>query len=326
MRKILIGLMMILALSCGLACAEVCFRTGEFIYTGLRGREVNVIFDRTRASAEGTLYVVDEQNQVLGQRKVNAGEEIGTITITVPQDAPAMQTLSLVLARGGGVELQGTFLLAADSREDDGVRQGPTDQMKIAITFDAAYTPGRLAALLDVLDKYQAKCTFFLQGDFVKGYPNWTAEIMRRGHEVGNHTMHHPDDMREIGNEKIYWEILQCNEAIEAVTGQPVTLYRPPSGHYSYRDRAIGRGLGCEMILWTFDSMDGFLDTSTRETVWNALIQKSEPGAIILMHIYGYYTPEILDQYLPLMQAQGYEFVTVSDLLGLIAGAEEPAE
>ena len=326
MRKTFIGLLIILLLSCAVACAEVCFRPAEFIYAGLRGRDVNVMFDRTRSSAEETLCVLDEQDQVLGQRRVYAGEPYGVISVSVPQDAPAMQTLRLMLLRNGNEELQGTFLLAADTKELDGVRQGPTDQKKIAITFDAAYGPGKLNQLLNVLDKFGAKCTFFLQGDFVTGHPDWTAEIARRGHELGNHTMHHPDDMREIGDEQIYWEISQCNEAIEAITGKPVTLYRPPSGYYSYRDRAIGRGLGCEMILWTFDSMDGFLDTSTRETVWNALIRKSEPGAIILMHIYGYYTPEILDQYLPLMQAQGYEFVTVSNLLGLTAGEEEPAE
>ena len=326
MRRILMGLVTILLLSRAAASAEACFRPAQLIYASLRGREVNVMFDRTRSSAEGTLYVLDEQDQVLGQRRVSSGEPYGTITLAVPQDAPAMQTLRLYLYRDGNSELQGTFLLAADSRELDGVRQGPTDQMKIAITFDAAYAPGRLKDLLNVLDKYGAKCTFFLQGDFVSGYPDSTAEIHRRGHELGNHTMHHPDDMREIGDEQIYWEISQCNKAIEAVTGLPVALYRPPSGYYSYRDRGIARGLGCEMILWTFDSMDGFLETSTRETVWNTLIRNTEPGAIILMHVYGYYTPEVLDQYLPLMQARGYEFVTVSQLLGLSAGEEETAE
>ncbi len=317
MRKIWIGLVMILLFSCASARAEACFRPGAFIYAGLRGQEIDVLFDRTRSSAEGTLQVLDEQGRVLGQRRVRASDKFGMITLSVPLDAPAMQTLRLVLLRDGKSEPQGEYLFAADSSQDDGVRQGPTDQKRIAITFDAAYGLGQLNALLDVLDQYQVKCTFFLQGDFVVGHPDLTAEIDRRGHELGNHTMHHPDDMREIGDEQIYWEISECSAAIEAVTGKPVTLYRPPSGYYTYRDRAIARGLGCEMILWTFDSLDGFLQTSSRETVWASMIRKSVPGAIILMHIYGYYTPEILSHYLPTMQAQGYEFVTVSELLGL---------
>ena len=227
-----------------------------------------------------------------------------------------------VFQSGGERELQTEFLLAVDTKGADGIRQGSGDQKKIAITFDAAYGDGQLDALLDVLDKHNAKCTFFLQGDFVTAFPDLTAEIFRRGHELANHTMHHPNDVREIDNEQIYREINDCNQAIEAITGRPVTLYRPPSGYSSYRDRAISRGLGCEVILWTFDSLDGFLTTSTRETVWNAMTRQSVPGAIILMHIYGYYTPEVLDHYLPMMQAQGYSFVTVSDLMGYPAGED----
>ena len=195
------------------------------------------------------------------------------------------------------------------------MRRGSPDKKRIALTFDAAWGPGRLTDLLDVLDRHHARCTFFLQGGFVTRYPDLTAEIHRRGHELGNHSMYHPGDMRQESDERIYLEINACNQAIQAVTGEPVALYRPPCGYYSYRDRAICRALGCEMILWTFDSLDGFLESSTQETVWNALTRHSAPGAIILMHVYGYYNPEILDEYLPMMQARGYDFVTVSELL-----------
>ncbi len=321
MRKIVSVLAFILALClCAPALAAVCFETESKVVPALRGQNTYVVVCRTRASEAGTLQVVTAQGEVLGQKKVSSGEDYTTVTIAVPEDAPAMQALRLLFIRDGESEEQGEFYLAADSRDHDGVRQGPADEKKIAITFDAAYGPGRLSDLLDVLDKYNAKCTFFLQGDFVTAFSDLTLEIDRRGHEVANHTMHHPDDIRQVSNDYAYWEIDQCNKAIESVTGKPVTLYRPPSGYCSYRDRAIARGLGCEVILWTFDSMDGFLETSTRETVWNALTKKSEPGAIILMHIYGYWTPEILDEYLPMMQEEGYEFVTVSEL---IYGSEE---
>lgn len=68
------------------------------------------------------------------------------------------------------------------------------------------------------------------------------------------------------------------------------------------------------MILWTFDSLDGFAD-STRERVINTLYRKSEPGAVILMHTYGRHTISVLKEYVPALQAEGYEFVTVTELM-----------
>lgn len=168
-------------------------------------------------------------------------------------------------------------------------------------------------SLPDLLDKHNVKCTFFLQGEMIRSYPEAATEIYTRGHELANHSMFHPN-MKEVSDQTIYNEITRCNARIEGITGKPVTLYRPPSGYYTYRDRAIGRALGCEMILWTFDSMDGFTD-STYDRVWKAMTAKSEPGAIILMHIYGKHTLTVLDAYIPMMQEQGYEFVTVTGLM-----------
>ena len=92
--------------------------------------------------------------------------------------------------------------------------------------------------------------------------------------------------------------------------------------------------MGCEMILWTFDSLDGFYDSS-RERVMNALYKKSEPGAVILMHTYGRHTVSALEEYVPALQAQGYEFVTVTQIMpeggildgkGVMRAPEDPAQ
>ncbi len=173
--------------------------------------------------------------------------------------------------------------------------------------------------LLDLLDRFGVRCTFFLQGDYLRHQPEKAALIARRGHELANHSMNHPD-MRQISDDKILREIRECNEIIEEVTGQRVRYYRPPSGWYTHRDRAICRALGCEMVLWTFDSLDGtFPERSTPYTeldVTRAMERGTRPGAIILMHIYGRHTLQVLERYIPAMQAQGYEFVTVGELLG----------
>ena len=120
--------------------------------------------------------------------------------------------------------------------------------------------------------------------------------------------------MRDAEDERIYAHISMSMELIGEAAGQPVTLFRPPYGFSTYRDQAIAHALGCESIFWTFDSMDGFAEQE-EEQILRRLMEKSEPGAIILMHIYGQYTLQVLDRYIPAMQEQGYEFVTVTELL-----------
>ncbi len=314
MRKIFLWtLLMLLALTTT-AFATTYYEFCEPGYVGLYGRELNLNFERVRSGGgSATLLLLDESGAVLGQRKVDGQKKTGIIRIAITEEMPIGQTVQLVLEKDGVRTVQDECLLAADAARRDGLRIVETDEKKIAITFDTAGGLGLLPALLDTLDELDIKCTFFIQGEIILKHREWIAETFARGHELANHSMLHPD-MREASNQIIYKEITRCNNLIEEITGQPVNLYRPPSGYYTYRDRAIGRALGCEMILWTFDSRDGFAD-STHEQIINRMMKKSEPGAIILMHVYGKHTIDVLKEYVPAMQAQGYEFVLVSDLM-----------
>jgi len=313
MRKILLWLLLCLSIF-STACAAEYYEFSQPAYAGLYGRELSIDYERSRAgSGNGVLLLLDENGNVLGQSKVNGSKTSGAIRISITEEMPLGQTVQLVLQRGDEMLLQDEALLAADAAKRDGLRRVETDEKKIAITFDTAGGLGQLPGLLDTLDALGIKCTFFLQGEIILKHREWIVQTHHRGHELANHSMLHPD-MREASNLTIHKEITRCNALIEEITGTPVTLYRPPSGYYTYRDRAIGRALGCEMILWTFDSLDGFYD-STRERIWNNLMKKSEPGAIILMHTYGRHTISILEEYVPAMQAQGYEFVIVTDLM-----------
>lgn len=290
------------------------FQFSHPAYPGLKGREAAISWSRRLAGGgNGVLLIKDDNGVVLGQANMTNEKKYGSIYIPITEDMPIGQTIHLYFQQGDKLTLQDSCLLAADSADSAGLRLVETTEKKIAITFDSANGLGKLPALLDLLDKLNAKCTFFLQGQFFTSNSEWAAEIHARGHELANHSMHHPD-MREVDYRRMYNEITGCNALIEEVTGQPVTLYRPPSGYCTYRDRAIGRALGCETILWTFDSKDGFSESS-RAQVWNNMTTQSEPGAIILMHIYGKHTISVLEEYIPMMQAQGYEFVTVTDLM-----------
>jgi peptidoglycan/xylan/chitin deacetylase (PgdA/CDA1 family) len=188
-----------------------------------------------------------------------------------------------------------------------------TQEKKLAITFVTANGAGRTENLLALLEKYGARCTFFLGGDYATRLPHLAASITAAGHETASHSLYHID-MRDAEDERIYAHISMSMELIGEAAGQPVTLFRPPYGFSTYRDQAIAHALGCESIFWTFDSMDGFADQMDIQ-ILKRMLDKSEPGAIILMHVYGQYTLAVLEQYLPRMREQGYEFVTVSELM-----------
>jgi peptidoglycan/xylan/chitin deacetylase (PgdA/CDA1 family) len=334
MRKIILWLALLMLALTATAFAAEYYRFCEPAYAGLYGRDLNLSFERVRVgSGAGTLYALDESGAILGQRRVDGQQKTGVIRIAITEEMPLGQTVRLVFEKDGEQIQQDDCLLAADAAKRDGLRIVETDEKKIAITFDTAGGLGQLPTVLDTLDKLGIKCTFFLQGEIILKHEEWVREIHARGHELANHSMTHPD-MREASNLLIHKEITRCNELIEGITGKPVTLYRPPSGYYTYRDRAIGRAMGCEMILWTFDSLDGFYDSS-RERVMNALYKKSEPGAVILMHTYGRHTVSALEEYVPALQAQGYEFVTVTQIMpeggildgkGVMRAPEDPAQ
>ncbi len=306
------------------ALAEPCFKFASSVYAGICGREVLVQYMRLRTSESGQILLAGEDGSILASEEIPAGKNGGVFTVSLDESMPAGQTLRLLFRQGENTECQDEALLAMDRLYQDGVRKVDTEEKKIALTFDTSVGIGDIYGLLELLDRYQIRCTFFLEGKFAKYHPEETAKIDACSHEIGNHSMTHPE-MREIDNDEILREINLCTKYITAVTGKPVTLYRPPAGYYSYRDRAISRALGYEMVLWTFDSGDGFSDREIYQ-ISGYMKNHTEPGAIILMHIYGKYTRSVLRDYIPSMLEKGYTFCTVTELLKDYAPPQPEAE
>lgn len=296
------------------ACAaEFAFQQDMIVK--ISGQDIRITFDRVNRNAPGgTLLLIGEDGQVLAETKVNNSQKQCSFLIPAGVVLPAMQ--QVVLARlndDGTIKPLSSATLFVDTPRHSCIARVDCEEKLIAITFDSANGVGKLYRLLDLLDRYDAKCTFFLQGQYVRLFPDDVVEIDRRGHELANHSTNHPD-MREIKENRIYSEIKTTNDLMEELIGKPIRLYRPPAGYHTERDRAISRGLGDEPIFWTFDSKDGFKESSF-ETVRRRMYNETVNGSIILMHIYGQHTLGVLDEYIPAMQAQGYRFVTVSELL-----------
>lgn len=310
--KRLLSLLLFMTLLCGCVMAEEPYFRIPAVLVVRTGSNVAINYYKTRNAPAGRLVLKDAGGKQLAASKTIVGAAEGKIVLQAGAVPDQGQVLTFWFNHDGLTELQGEILLAVDDGAP-GITRVQTDVKKIAITFDSTGSGVRADKLLDLLDRYGVKSTFFIQGGSLKVNPDYAVMISEHGHELANHSMYHPD-MREIGDDQILREIRDCNDIIQNVTGQTVCLYRPPSGYYTYRDRAISRALGCEIILWTFDSRDGVYETPW-ETVIGRLQKKSEPGAIILMHDYGRYTIPALKIYIPEMLAQGYEFVTVSELL-----------
>ncbi len=187
-----------------------------------------------------------------------------------------------------------------------------TEDKKISITFDAAWSAEDTDLLIDILGKHNAKATFFVVGDWVEKNPDAVKKLYKAGHEIGNHSDTHASFSR-IGYEEIQTEILECNKKIKAITGHSTKLVRAPSGDYNNQSINASGELDMMMIQWDVDSLDWKL--LSVEEMYNRVTEKTKNGSILLFHNGVENTPEALDKILTKLEKDGYEFVTVSELI-----------
>lgn len=187
-----------------------------------------------------------------------------------------------------------------------------TDEKVCALSFDAAWGNEQTTTLLDILDEYQVKSTFFLVRQWVDKYPDDVKEIAARGHDVGNHSATHPH-MAELSAEDQRKEITDCNEAIEALTSHAPTLFRAPYGEYDNKLVENVKACGMYCVQWNIDSLDW--KNPTPDEMVSRIKEKLCPGSVILMHNGADNTPEALPQIIEAIQSEGYTIVPVSQLI-----------
>ena len=187
------------------------------------------------------------------------------------------------------------------------------DDKTIALTIDAAWNADKTEQILDTLDRYGIKATFFLCGVWVKAYPDMVKEIAARGHEIGNHSQTHPH-MNRMSAEEIKKEISALDDEIERLTGSRTKLFRAPFGEYNDTVVSTVRDSGHEIVQWNIDTVD-WKEGRTPETILNAVLPKLASGSIILSHNNGYGIETYLPQLIEKAQSEGYRFVTISELL-----------
>jgi peptidoglycan/xylan/chitin deacetylase (PgdA/CDA1 family) len=183
----------------------------------------------------------------------------------------------------------------------------------VALTFDDGPSP-YTDRLLQILRDNNAPSTFFLIGNKVAANPDGARRIADAGMEVANHTWEHPN-LTTIPPELIAGQLSKANDAIAAATGVTPTLYRPAGGLSNDAVLAAAKNLGMAEILWDVIPFDWVNDSNTAATA-GVLKTQIKPGSVVLFHDTYSSTVDLVYQFLPVLKANGYHMVTVSQLVG----------
>ena len=191
-----------------------------------------------------------------------------------------------------------------------------TTEKKVALTFDINWAENEyIYDILDVLNEKNAKGTFFIMGGWVNYSDENREKLMKineGGHEIGNHSYIHPS-FTKISHERMADEIKKTEDIVYAATGSKIKLFRFPSGDYNEDALEYVRSLGYECIQWDVDSID--YKESGAEVEYNRVMKNIKEGSIVLFHNNAKYTPQNLKKIITKLTEEGYEFVTVSELI-----------
>lgn len=161
------------------------------------------------------------------------------------------------------------------------VYRGNPEKPTVSLMFNVAWGTEYLDVILNILNEYHVKSTFFVDGSWLKENTDMAKRIVDEGHEIGNHAYSHPQ-MSKLTDERIRGEIARTEELINEITGQSSSYFAPPSGDYNQRVVEIAYELNLTTVLWTLDTIDWQKPTKT--VILNRIIPEVENGNLILLH------------------------------------------
>lgn len=182
-------------------------------------------------------------------------------------------------------------------------------EKKIALTFDDGPHPHYTSQLLDGLKERGVQATFFVTGEHAQMHPEVIERMHKEGHLIGNHTYSHIQ-LREDNRDEFKNQLVKTNEIIREITGEEVQYVRPPYGTW---DKGMEKELNMFPVLWTIDPLD-WCSTNV-EHIRKNVVSKARENGIILMHDYYPSTVTAALEVVDELQKQGYEFVTVEEIL-----------
>ena len=183
------------------------------------------------------------------------------------------------------------------------------DEKKVAITFDDGPDAKTTALLLDGLKARKVRATFFVIGEKAEQNPELIRRMSKEGHLIGNHTYSHVQ-LNALSSNQACSQVKAANDVIEGITGQEVIYLRPPYGEWSHKKDCPQNMIA---VYWDVDPLD-WKRTDT-EQIAADILRQVKPGDIILLH--DIYKTSVQAAFLVIdeLQRQGYEFVTVDELM-----------
>lgn len=215
----------------------------------------------------------------------------------------ALLAAAILLCTPGMVDYR-TEPVAAGNLTDS-VEEGK----KIALTFDDGPHPYYTEQLLDGLQERGVKATFFVLGKHAEQYPDLVERMSDEGHLIGNHTYSHMQ-LNQRNTEAFKEELIKTSRLIEELTGQEVQYVRPPYGTWN---KKFEEELNMFPVLWTIDPLDW--SSSNVAGIVNKVTNKARDNSIILLHDEYKSTVTAALQIIDKLQEEGYEFVTVEEIL-----------
>ena len=249
------------------------------------------------------------------EEKINDSiQDAETVTVTVQESEPGpSKTNSIILQEQQTIETSMDASTVVESGTDN------QETKRIALTFDAGWEYANTETLLNLLDEYNVKSTFFARGLWVRDHPDLAMEIIKRGHTLENHSLTHDHIITKTDLE-VQNEIRGTTDIVRETTGYLPQLFRPPFGEYDDRLLRILKAEGYHYtIMWTVDSHDWAEELSgvsiTKEYVVNRVLGSASDNGIVLMHVGGYETINALPEIIASLKSQGYKLVRVNDML-----------
>jgi peptidoglycan/xylan/chitin deacetylase (PgdA/CDA1 family) len=192
---------------------------------------------------------------------------------------------------------------------------------QLALTYDDGPNDPHTLRLLEVLARHNVHATFFLIGRYVQQRPDIARELVKAGHVIGNHTFTHPLLTLKSAHEN-KTQLTDCDRALTEAVGKHSNLFRPPFGGRRPAVLRMAREIGLEPIMWNVTGYDW--QATSAEYIEHKVTSKVRGGNVILLHDGGHiafgadrsYTVTATDRLISRYKSEGYEFVTVPEMMG----------
>jgi peptidoglycan-N-acetylglucosamine deacetylase len=231
-----------------------------------------------------------------------------------------MLEIAMGIAGAAAVVFAGYSAMAPTSQLYGPTLVRASNLRQLALTFDDGPNDPHTLRLLEVLEKHDARATFFMIGRYVQQRPQIARAVAEAGHALGNHTFTHPN-LIFCSKMQTRIQLAECNRAIEDAAGLTPKLFRPPFGGRRPSTLRIARELGLAPVMWNVTGFDW--DAHSSEAVERKVAKKVHGGDIILLHDGSHrglgfdrsHTVAATDRLLGKYKAEGFQFVTVSEVL-----------